>query len=90
MSKIKKSRKPRALTEHVGSRWYRAPELILMDKNYDFAVDLWSVGCILDEMIYCSEPYAKKVSPQNLGKFIKLRASFRGTSCFPLSPCAKN
>lgn len=30
---------------------YRAPELLLGDKKYSFAVDLWAVGCILIEMI---------------------------------------
>lgn len=29
--------------------WYRAPEISLM-KNYDFKVDIWSLGCILFEL----------------------------------------
>lgn len=86
LKSTKKSRKPRELTEHVGSRWYRAPEIILMEKNYDFSVDLWSIGCVLDELIYCSEPYSKQQKHENLGNFVKSRASFKGTSCFPLSP----
>ena len=89
LSSSEKSRRPRALSEHIGSRWYRAPEIILMEKDYDFSVDLWSIGCILDELIYCSQPYAKKIKPQDLTKFVKTRASFRGTSCFPLSPWGK-
>ena len=40
----------RQLTSHVVTRWYRAPELILLEKNYDAAIDMWSVGCILGEM----------------------------------------
>lgn len=28
------------------TRWYRAPELLLGDKTYGAAVDMWSVGCI--------------------------------------------
>ena len=31
--------------------WYRAPEILLGDTNYDTAVDLWSVGCIFAELI---------------------------------------
>ncbi|OQR99317.1 mitogen-activated protein kinase [Thraustotheca clavata] len=38
-----------ALTEYVVTRWYRAPELLLNSK-YSFAIDVWSVGCILVEM----------------------------------------
>ena len=40
-----------ALTDYVTTRWYRAPEIILTVKNYTAAVDMWSVGCILAEMI---------------------------------------
>lgn len=40
----------RQLTSHVVTRWYRAPELILLEKNYDAAIDMWSVGCIAAEL----------------------------------------
>ena len=38
-------------TDYVVTRWYRAPELLLMNKRYTTAVDIWSVGCIFAEMI---------------------------------------
>ena len=38
------------LSSHVGSRWYRAPEIILVEKNYDQSADTWSVGTILYEL----------------------------------------
>ena len=38
------------MASYVCSRNYRAPELILGSKRYDYAVDLWSFGCILGEM----------------------------------------
>lgn len=31
--------------------WYRSPELILGARHYTPAVDMWSIGCILGEMI---------------------------------------
>lgn len=34
-----------------GSRWYRAPELLYGARYYTEKVDLWSVGCIIAEMI---------------------------------------
>ena len=37
----------RQLTQHVVTRWYRAPELILLQSQYDNAIDVWSVGCIM-------------------------------------------
>lgn len=38
------------LTEYVATRWYRAPEIMLLLSNYTAAVDLWSVGCIMAEL----------------------------------------
>ena len=31
--------------------WYRPPEVIMGAKVYSLGVDLWSVGCIMGEMI---------------------------------------
>lgn len=39
------------MTEYVATRWYRAPEIILGSNKYSKAVDMWSVGCILGELI---------------------------------------
>ena len=39
------------LTEYVATRWYRAPEILLGSTKYSKAVDMWSVGCILAELI---------------------------------------
>lgn len=36
---------------HVGSRWYRAPEIALVEKQYDQASDMWSFGCIIFELL---------------------------------------
>merc|ERR1711920_512945 len=38
-------------TEYVGTRWYRAPEVVLTSMEYTAAVDIWSAGCILGELI---------------------------------------
>eukprot|EP00051_Salpingoeca_urceolata_P002712 m.52332 g.52332 ORF g.52332 m.52332 type:complete len:380 (-) comp12283_c0_seq1:303-1442(-) len=39
------------LTEYVATRWYRAPEVMVNAKAYTQALDIWSVGCILAEML---------------------------------------
>ncbi|CAE8688841.1 unnamed protein product, partial [Polarella glacialis] len=36
---------------YVCSRYYRAPELILSVPECTFAVDMWSAGCVLAEML---------------------------------------
>uniref|UniRef100_A0A0K0ELI6 Mitogen-activated protein kinase n=1 Tax=Strongyloides stercoralis TaxID=6248 RepID=A0A0K0ELI6_STRER len=40
------------LTEYVATRWYRSPEILLAAKRYTKGVDIWSLGCILGEMLY--------------------------------------
>jgi mitogen-activated protein kinase 1/3 len=40
----------RGLTRHVVTRWYRAPEVILL-QPYSSAVDMWSAGCIFAELM---------------------------------------
>ena len=69
-----------SLTNCVMMRWYRAPEIILGEKNYDFTADNWSIGCILAEMLAFSKSYSDK-SFEGTG-----RIAFAGGSCFPLSP----
>ncbi|OAF70086.1 hypothetical protein A3Q56_02146 [Intoshia linei] len=40
-----------AYTPIVVTLWYRAPELLLGAKLYSTAIDVWSCGCILSEII---------------------------------------
>eukprot|EP00419_Tripos_fusus_P059012 CAMPEP_0172929850 /NCGR_PEP_ID=MMETSP1075-20121228/218693_1 /TAXON_ID=2916 /ORGANISM="Ceratium fusus, Strain PA161109" /LENGTH=439 /DNA_ID=CAMNT_0013791155 /DNA_START=1 /DNA_END=1321 /DNA_ORIENTATION=- len=70
----------RHLTGHVVTRWYRAPELILLQENYTEAIDVWSVGCIFAELLGMLE--GTKI--QDRGPL------FPGSSCFPLSPDHKH
>eukprot|EP01132_Coremiostelium_polycephalum_P004746 gene4746-5923_t len=39
------------LTEYVATRWYRAPEILLGSTKYTKGVDMWSIGCILGELL---------------------------------------
>lgn len=41
----------KAYTDKVVTLWYRAPELLLGVTSYSSAIDMWSVGCILAEML---------------------------------------
>merc|ERR1712130_885854 len=37
--------------DYVATRWYRAPEILLGSQKYTKGVDMWSVGCILGELL---------------------------------------
>lgn len=36
---------------YISTRYYRAPELLLMSESYGFEVDLWAAGCVMAEML---------------------------------------
>ncbi|KAJ9167833.1 hypothetical protein P3X46_019425 [Hevea brasiliensis] len=40
-----------SLTSCVGTRWFRAPELLYGSTDYGLEVDLWSLGCIFAELL---------------------------------------
>ena len=80
LEKTKEQRKnmKRELTGHVVTRWYRAPELILLEKDYGEAIDIWAVGCLFAELL--------SMMKENAPTFMDRIPLFPGQSCFPLSP----
>ena len=36
----------------VASRYFKGPELLLEDTNYDYSLDVWSIGCIFAGIVY--------------------------------------
>jgi mitogen-activated protein kinase 1/3 len=69
------------LTSHVVTRWYRAPEIILMEKGYGEAIDMWAIGCIFAELL--------SMMKENASSFMDRKPLFPGASCFPLSPATE-
>lgn len=45
-----------ALIFQVVTLWYRAPEVLLGSRHYSTAIDMWSVGCIMAEMVMSGLP----------------------------------
>uniref|UniRef100_A0A7S0QIZ2 Protein kinase domain-containing protein n=1 Tax=Cryptomonas curvata TaxID=233186 RepID=A0A7S0QIZ2_9CRYP len=41
----------KSMTPEVVTLWYRAPELLFGEKTYTTAIDQWSVGCIMAELV---------------------------------------
>ncbi|KAI9064066.1 kinase-like protein [Trametes sanguinea] len=42
---------PTMMTEYVATRWYRAPEIMLVYKAYNTPIDVWAIGCIMAELL---------------------------------------
>src|SRR5271169_6763076 len=40
----------------VASRFYKGPELLVNFQEYDYSLDMWSLGCVLATMV--SRPYS--------------------------------
>lgn len=70
------------LTNHVATRWYRAPELILLQTHYNSAIDIWSVGCIFGELL--------TMRKENVEHVFDRAPLFPGKACYPMSPPKKD
>lgn len=73
----------RCMSIHVGSRWYRAPEVCLVERQYDQASDMWGFGCILHELLRYIVDQGDDAAFKD---YPKDRFLFQGQSCFPISP----
>lgn len=41
----------------VASRYFKGPELLVDLQDYDYALDMWSLGCMLAGMVFRKEPF---------------------------------
>ena len=60
------------LTDYVATRWYRAPEILLGSTCYTKAVDIWSVGCILGEMLLGKPIFPGSSTMNQLDKIMEI------------------
>mmetsp|Transcript_39429 Transcript_39429/g.61460 ORF Transcript_39429/g.61460 Transcript_39429/m.61460 type:complete len:290 (-) Transcript_39429:80-949(-) len=61
-----------SLTQGVVTLWYRSPELLLGQKIYSKAIDSWSIGCIMGELITKEVLFPGKSELDQLGKIFSL------------------
>ncbi|CAL0314534.1 unnamed protein product [Lupinus luteus] len=67
--------KKQALTSRVVTLWYRAPELLLGATEYGSGIDLWSVGCILAELLVGKPIMPGRTEVEQMHKIFKLCGS---------------
>merc|ERR1719386_628092 len=58
------------LTDYVVTRWYRAPEVVLLASEYTKSIDVWAVGCILCELVQRKPIFAGKDHLDQIKKII--------------------
>ena len=66
----------RKYTPGVGTLYYRAPEIILGASNYFIGIDVWSIGCIIGEMILNRPIFIGNNDKTQLIEMIKIFGSF--------------
>lgn len=66
----------RSLSSDVGTRWYQAPEICMVEPKYDQASDMWSLGCILYELLQSIQK-----PPHDTQQVVP----FLGASCYHIS-----
>ncbi|GFE52999.1 kinase domain containing protein protein [Babesia ovis] len=57
---------------YICSRFYRAPELMLGATEYTTAIDIWSVGCVIGELLMGKPMFAGDTSIDQLVKIIQV------------------
>ncbi|BAM41559.1 glycogen synthase kinase [Theileria orientalis strain Shintoku] len=57
---------------YICSRFYRAPELMLGSNEYTTAIDSWSIGCVLSELILGRPLFCGDTSIDQLVKIIQI------------------
>eukprot|EP00210_Caulerpa_lentillifera_P004960 g4734.t1 len=58
------------MTQYVVTRWYRAPEVMML-RPYSFKADLWSIGCILAELLLGKALFPGSGGLQTLRKIVE-------------------
>ena len=57
---------------YICSRYYRAPELIFGATDYTTAIDLWSVGCVMAELLLGQPLFPGESGVDQLVEIIKV------------------
>jgi len=75
-----------SLVAYICSRYYRAPELIFGAPAYSTSVDLWSVGCVLAEMMQGRPLFPGENGVDQLMEIIKVLGAPDRKSVVALNP----
>ncbi len=64
-------------TEYIGTRWYRAPEILRRDSTMTTAIDVFSMGCVAAELYLCHPIFPGRNETEQL-ELVENLLSFSG------------
>lgn len=82
----KKLKKNETNVSYICSRYYRAPELIFNAEKYTNAIDVWSVGCVIAEMILGTPLFQGESSVDQIVEIIKLLGTPTKKQIYEMNP----
>ena len=71
---------------YICSRYYRAPELVLEATQYTCAIDLWSLGCVLVELLQGAPLFPGESGVGQLIEIIRVLGSPTRDELFAMNP----
>nr|ABD72512.1 glycogen synthase kinase 3 [Schmidtea mediterranea] len=71
---------------YISSRYYRAPELLFGAQHYTTAIDVWSAGCVLGEMLRMGCLFTGSDAVDQLVKVIRVLGSPSADDVIAMNP----
>ncbi|ORX54046.1 Pkinase-domain-containing protein [Hesseltinella vesiculosa] len=71
---------------YICSRYYRAPELIFGATSYTVAIDIWSAGCVMAELMLCQPLFPGESGIDQLVEIIKVLGTPSKQELFAMNP----
>jgi glycogen synthase kinase 3 beta len=75
---------------YICSRYYRAPELIFGATDYSTAIDVWSIGCVIAELIYGAPLFPGESATDQLVEIIKILGTPTKPQIYSMNPDFKD
>ena len=66
----------------VASRYFKGPELLVDLQDYDYGLDMWSLGCMFAGMIFRKEPFF--YGHDNYDQLVKIAKVSFVPACLPV------
>ncbi|CAD8202943.1 unnamed protein product [Paramecium octaurelia] len=66
-------------TDYVATRWYRAPEILLKQINYNSPVDIFALGCIMAELFLNRPLFQGNTELEQFNKILSTLGTFTQT-----------